>query len=50
MHVEGIVCDPVKAVDCLSYEILLSKLHYCGIQGIAASWFRSHLADRKQRG
>jgi hypothetical protein len=42
-------CDIAKAFDCVSHDILLSKLHLYGIQGIAAELFRSYLADRKQK-
>jgi hypothetical protein len=28
---------------------LLTKLHFYGIQGIAAEWFRPHLTDSKQK-
>jgi hypothetical protein len=28
---------------------LLTKLHYFGIQGATASWFKSYLTDRKQK-
>jgi hypothetical protein len=49
MHVGGIFCDLAKATDCVNHEILLVKLHYYGIQGKVASWFRSYLTNRKQK-
>jgi hypothetical protein len=41
MHVGGILCYLAKAFDFVNHEILLSKLHFYGIQGMAAEWFRS---------
>jgi hypothetical protein len=35
MHVGGILCDLAKAFDCENHEILLTKLHFYGIQGTA---------------
>jgi hypothetical protein len=49
MHVGGIFCDLAKASDCVSHEILLSKLHFYGVHGIVAEWFRSYVEDRKQK-
>jgi hypothetical protein len=49
MHVGGIFCYLAKAFYCVNHEILLTKLHFYGIQGIAAKWFRSYLTDRKQK-
>jgi hypothetical protein len=49
MHVRGIVCDLAKASDCVIHETVLVKLHLYGIQGISANWFRSYLANRKQK-
>jgi hypothetical protein len=48
MHVAGIFCDLFKAFDFVNHEILVTKLHFYGIQGTAAKWFRSYLTDRKQ--
>jgi hypothetical protein len=49
MHVGGIFCDLTKAFDCVNHEILLTKLHFYGIQGTAAECFRSYLTDRRQK-
>jgi len=49
LHVGGIFCDLPKAFDCVNHKILLTKLHFYGIQGITMDWFRSYLTNRKQK-
>jgi hypothetical protein len=49
MHVAGIFFDLAKTFDCVSHEILLAKLHYYGVQGTIANWFRSYLTNRKKK-
>jgi hypothetical protein len=49
MHVGGIFCHLVKALDCVSHEILLAKLHFYGIQGVMTDWFRSYLTNRRHK-
>jgi hypothetical protein len=46
MHVGEIFYDLAKALVCVNYYILLSKLHFYGIEGTAAKWFRSYPTDR----
>jgi len=47
MHVWGTFCDLAIAFDCAAHEILIQKLHYCGIQGTVAKWFKTSLTNKK---
>jgi hypothetical protein len=48
MHLGGIFCDLAKACDYVNHEISLTKLHFYGIQGTPAKWFRSYLKEDKR--
>jgi len=32
----------------MNHEILLAKLHFCGIEGVSDDWFRSYLTNGRQ--
>jgi hypothetical protein len=49
MRVWGIFCDLTEAFDRVHHEILLVKLHYCGIQGTVANWLRSYLTNKNKK-
>ena len=44
----GVFIDLQKAFDTVNHEILLVKLDFYGIGGLANSWLKSFLKNRKQ--
>src|SRR5215510_8183399 len=48
-YVGGLFCDLQKAFDCVIHDILLAKMKFYGITGIAYNLIRSYLENRYQR-
>ena len=43
----GVFIDFKKAFDTIDHKLLVDKLKYYGIQGIACNWLKSYLSQCK---
>ena len=44
----GLFIDLSRAFDTISHEILFDKLDFYGIRGVALTWIKNYLSERKQ--
>ena len=47
-YTAGVFVDLKKAFDTVDHNIILEKLDYYGIRGVAKTWFESYLNNQKQ--
>jgi hypothetical protein len=48
MHI-GEICNLAEVFDCVNYEILLTKLRFCGFLRQCLTSSDSYLGDREQK-